>query len=260
MSARDHHALLMAADGGSLAALIASLSPITWLRLNDNAASGVVTDSAASPANGTLYAITGNVAPTGKNTSVVSTAGLIAGDADKAFDFALTTMLESPNRALSNATGWTVFFIAKPTGPPAAGASNIGAIFQLSAAGFSCPEAEIAHVSTGIFRLRYMISGTSEITMSATPNWGYGTKLSVAVKKEAGGNLKAYVNGSLVATSTSAPSFSYSSGAFRWGAARFGSGTPATYYPFPGILDELTVFGAPLSDAICADLTARAGP
>jgi len=239
--------------------LISSLAPATWLRLNDNSSSSSsVTDSAASPAAGTLYSAVNGVALSTVNTSTRSSPGLVAGDSDRCFNFGGNTALDSPNRFFSNPTGWTVFCIVEPPSAPAGG---VAISFQLTSnpLGNGEPEFGIADVGAGKFRLRCLLSGISEISMqNAHPTWDYGTRLAVVVKKEVNGVVKEFVNGSLVNTSSSAPGFNYAGGALRWGYGRFQNGAASNYYQFPGLMDELALFVTPLSDATCSLLTATA--
>lgn len=238
----------------SFASLMASLAPATWLRLNDNAASDVVTDSSASPSHGSLFSAVTPPTHSAVNTSTRSyTPGLVAGDADKCFDMGGNSIIKSPGKTLSNAIGWTAFAIIRPTSAPPPSAAWVACVFQLSSFAAGVPELDIIDVGSGKFRFRVMRSGSSEISMSATPTWSYGDTLAVALKKRAGGLVDLFVNGSLVASSTATPSFVYSGGVQWWGSAYFP--TSSSFYQFPGYMDELALFTTPLSDAQCLSLT-----
>jgi len=247
------------ASNNALALLIASLSPVTWLRLNDNStSSSAVADSATSPAAGTLYSAINGVALSTVATSTRSNPGLVTGDSDPCFNFGGNTALDSPNRFFSNPTGWTVFCIVQPVSAPSGG---VAICFQLTSnpLGNGEPEFGITDVGSGKFRLRCLMSGVSEIGMvNAHPTWNYGARLAVVIKKEVNGVVKEFVNGALVNTSTSAPGFNYSGGVLRWGYGRFQTGAASNYYQFPGLMDELALFVTPLSDATCSLLTTTA--
>lgn len=234
----------------TLAALISSLGPAQWFRLDDNAANSTVVDAINTGSPATLYSAVNGSSLATKNTSTVSTAGLVSGDSNKAFAFGGNSLIAAPNIALSNATGWTVFCIARIDSVPALGNS---ALLQLTARGSSCPELDVYDVDGAKFRFRAMLSGSSEITMNATPQYSYGTRIAVAFRKRAGGAVDIFCNGSLVASSTSTPSFAYGSEGNNYGAARFGPNT--NYYSIPGPTDEFTLWQTPLSDVNCVALT-----
>lgn len=256
MSLLAQHGFMMARRSSGLADLIASLDPVTWLRLNDDGASSVVADNSATPAAGTLYSVINNASPVTKNTDLVSAPGLVGGDGDKAFNFGGNSMVESPRRSLSNAVGWVVFCLLRPDEAPAPASNTVAGVWQLTGNGSSVPELDIVHMPGDNFRFRVMRSGSAEVALGTPPTWPYGTRLAVAVKKEASGMVKLFADGAKVGESASAPVFAYGLEPFRWGSAMFGSSAPSSYYQFPGVLDELTVFDAPLSDAICQQLTA----
>lgn len=256
MSARGHQGLLLAGQSPFLG-LMAILAPISWLRLSDNAANNTVTDSSKSPSNGSLFEVLTTTTQTAVNTNTRANAGMLTGDSDGCFNFAATSMITVPNKTLSNTSGWTAFCLINPTSAPPSLSNNVGAIFQFGNSGTlsNAPELDIYSNGNGTFRFRPMLSGVSEIPMSASPSWPWGTKLAVAFKKEANGNAKLFVSGALVATSTSAPGYSYGTDVMRWGAAKFAN---PPWYQFPGLMDELAIFNSPLSDANCLQLTALA--
>ena len=250
------HALVRAQAkpvASSFAALAASLAPITWLRCNDNAADNIVIDSSASMQNGTLLTAINNTTSVARNSADVSNVGLVAGDTDRAFLIAGESQIQSPHKTLADATGWTAFAIIQPDVAPASSNGYGGAIFQLTNGGNSCPEIDIIGSSgSSSYRLRLMRSGSSEIAMTATPTYSYGQKLALLVRKRAGGVADIYVNGVLVASSTSAVSWSYGSRYNMWGSAYF---TGAYMYALTGTLDEPMLFDRPLTDAECEALT-----
>lgn len=256
MSARGHHGLLLA-GGSEFAALMASLAPASWLRLNDNAANNTVIDSSSSHINGSLFEVLTTPTQNPVNTNTRASAGLLSGDSDGCFNFNGSSTVTVPNITLSNGTGWVAFCIMYPASAPATANNTIGAVLHLGGSGDSngAPELDLADKKDGTFRFRVMRSGVVELAMTALPSWPWQTKLAVALKKEANGNIKLFVNGTLVATSTAAPSFTYGSAVMRWGSARFNS---VPWYQFPGLMDELAIFTAPLSDATCQQLTALA--
>lgn len=256
MSTQGHHGLLLA-GGSQFVALMTALVPSSWLRLGDNAANNAVADSSIAPSNGLLYEVLTTTAQNAVNTSTRAHAGLLNNDTDGCFNFAGASLITVPKIALTNATGWTAFFVMYPSVAPISANNGIGTIFQFTnnGAGSGCPELDVLNKSDGTFRFRVMQSGVGEIAMSAAPSWAWATKLAVAFKKEANGNLKIFVNGALVATTTGNPGFTYGTDVMRWGAAKFAS---VPWYQFPGLMDELAIFNAPLSDANCQQLTALA--
>ena len=248
------------ASGGALSALITSLSPLSWLRLNDNDTNNAVVNSAASGPNGSLFSSIVSAAPVAKNTSLVSSTGLVAGDIDKSFNFAANSMVTYPAHSLSNATGWTVFMLVQQTAAAPSSSGGAIALVQLSGYVQGCPELGMIQDGAGQSRFRVLVSGLAEVGFPNTPAfYPFGTKLAVCVKKEANGVVKLFVNGALHRTSGSSPSFNYTAlGVNRWGTGHYGSDTSSAKYQLPGKADELTIFNRPLTDAECISLTATA--
>lgn len=242
-----------------LAALIAQLGPVSWMRLNDNAGNNTVVNSAVNGPNGSFFNSILSVAPTPKNTSLASVPGLVAGDVDKAFNFSGNSMVISPAHSLSNATGWTLFFIAQQDTASPPDQSGAITIVQLSSYVAGCPELSMIQNNSEQSRFRVMRSGVSEVQMGDLPFYTYGTKLAVCLKKEAAGAAKLFVNGSKIGDSGSDPGFNYfADGVNRWCTGYFGSDTASQKYQLPGKADELTLFNRPLTDAECIQLTATA--
>ena len=235
--------------GNSLVGLIASLSPAIWMKADDNAASNTVINS-GSAGNGQAYNAPNGVILSTKNTSLMSAAALTASSANS-FYINGSGMVEYPNVSLSNATGWTVSGIIRVDSVPSV--ASVAVVAQLTNTGTGCPELGVINVDGSTWRFRVMLSGTSEVTMTATPTYSYGAIVRFALRKRAGGVVDLFVNGSLVASSTAAPVYSYSTGVNRFGAGRYGSST--TYYAIPGAIDETALFTSPLSDANCIALT-----
>ena len=258
-----HRGLMLAsegASGGVLSDLITSLSPNSWLRLNDNAGTSTIQNSVSGASNGSLFNSIVSVAPTAKNTSLVSAVGLVAGDVDKCFDMASSSMVEVPGHNLSNSDGWTLFCVAQQLSAAPASSGGAITIAQLSSYVQGCPELGMIQGAGGTSRLRVMRSGQSEVGMGTLPFWPYGTKLAICLKVEAAGAAKLFVNGAKIGDSGSAPGFSYPQalGINRWGTGHYGSNASSAKYQFPGKLDELTLFTRPLTDSECVDLTAAA--
>ena len=258
-----HRGLMLASEGvsgGALADLIVSLGPASWLRLNDSGGTNTVLNSVSGASNGSLFNSTVSVAPTAKNTSLVSAGGLVTGDVDKSFDLAANSMVEVGGHSLSNSGGWTLFCVAQQISAAPASSSGAITIAQLSSYVQGCPELGMIQGAGGTSRLRVMRSGQSEVGMGTLPFWPYGTKLAICLKVEAAGAAKLFVNGAKIGDSGSAPGFSYPQalGINRWGTGHYGSNASSAKYQFPGKLDELTLFTRPLTDSECIGLTVAA--
>lgn len=238
-----------AAPTATLTALIASLSPAIWMKADDNAASSTVINS-GSTGNGQAYSAVDGAGLALKNTSLLSAAALTASSTNS-FYLNASSMVEMPSPTLSSETGWTVSGIVRIDSVPSL--SGVAAIAQLTNTGSGCPELGAINVDGSTWRFRVMVSGVAEVTMTATPTYSYGAIVRFALRKRAGGVVDLFVNGSLVASSTAAPSYSYSGAESRFGAGRFGGNT--TYYSIPGAIDEAALFTSPLSDADCISLT-----
>lgn len=245
---------LMLAGAGAppsgLVGLIASLSPAMWARFDDNAPSSAVVNSAVGGSAGALYAAVPGSALALKNTDSVSAIGLAAGTAHS-FNIGASSLVVMPDVTLSNAAGWTFFTLLKVVSAPSAAAA---VVCQLTGIGGGVPELDVLDVGGGKFRFRVMASGTGEIGMTATPTFNYGTKLAIVMRKAAGGLIDLFVDGALVASSSSIPGFSYLSNGHSLGGGRFGS--TVNYYSVPGCMDESVLWAAPLADANCLALTA----
>ena len=235
--------------GGSVVDQILALSPLVWARCDDNASTSAILNSGSVATSGTFYSAVTGSSLAAKNTSTASVTGLATGTT-RALNLSGGALIAMPNVPISSHVGWTFFGIFQPLSVPPT--SGIAALFQLTDTGSSCPEIDINNVDGSRFKLRVMASGTSEVTMTATPTFAYGSRLAIAAKLRANGVLDVFVNGSLVASSVGVPPFSYGSAPLRFGGAVFGG---TNYYALPGLIDEAAVWGAPLTDAQCISLT-----
>lgn len=230
--------------------LILAENPVFYSRCDNNAANSTVTDISASAADGTLVSVIngsgGGSGSGSKNTSLVSTPGLLTTSANLGFDLAGSSVVQSPFYTLSDVTGWTVIFPARPDAEPAAGNSGVSTLCQLGDSGGSAG-LDVWHVSGTTFQLRLMRSGVALVASTSPTTWTYGDKLWVVIRQLAGGNIEVWVDNVKV-LDVSGSGIAQVLGSFWWGASRYGGAD--TYFPLIGPMDELAVIPHPITDGV----------
>lgn len=260
MSLLRHHQLLMSSSPSgppTIPDLIALFNPIQWFRLGDNASSSVVINEVSGEDDGTLYSAINSVAAAEKNTNTVTTASIIPGVSDTAFDMGGNSRVAGPGLPFSNANGWTFFCVLVVDGPAVAGNSGVGTVARLTALNPNggTPEIDVLDMGGSNYRFRVMRSGVSEVAMTSLPTYTYGDTLAIALRKVPAGVTELYVNGSKVAESTLVVNYNVNSlSTCDYGATVFGGSN--SRYALNGRMDEIAVFfEGGLSQSECEQLT-----
>ena len=223
--------------GQDYRALVLSDAPACYLRLGETSGTTAVDASG----NGRAGAYTAAA-------SSFTASGLVAGG-DPAMSLPGTpssqTGVKFASVPIDTSVNWTVELVIKPTGVPID--SGYATLVQLCAnpigGGGNFPELAMVNIGGGAYRLRVMVSGIQELFLS-TQALTYGQRQHVALvyKTAGGGAVSLFVNG--VSVGFAAVTYGISTSGASVGHATF-LGSP-TYYPFPGVIDELAFYQSAL--------------